>query len=387
MAFTAKCPFCRIRLQNVPQERFGASTECPRCHNLFTLAPVIGAPTTARTKNAPHSSPIAAVAASMPLDAPAIMQSIAPLESAPPLPAAPLPMSPAKTAYSLPLPRSTETNPKPFPRAGRRSFLGVSAFCLGSMALLTASVPRLEMLALPASILGTVLGIAGLIAGSANRRGLAWPAAGLAVSLAVSLLVGFWPTMLGLAPRAGATSIPVKEQLTVVPIANRDGSAARPAVESEWTDVSQNVVHKSDLRLRVTSVTVMPLEYQDAKGKKVYTKEKYLQIELRLSNVGINHTIEYAGWGDAGPTGTDKQPRLRDNSGKPYAVKTRLTGTQAAGRIPRTTIGPLKAVKDVLVFEPPAAEIECLRLELPCSAFGAEGRFQLLIPKHLVSYQ
>lgn len=44
MAFTAACPFCSLLLQNVPDQQAGASTECPRCRNCFTLAVTTNAP-------------------------------------------------------------------------------------------------------------------------------------------------------------------------------------------------------------------------------------------------------------------------------------------------------------------------------------------------------
>src|SRR5262245_30492286 len=44
MPFNADCPFCHLILQNVPDRRAGASVECPRCRNAFTLAAMIGAP-------------------------------------------------------------------------------------------------------------------------------------------------------------------------------------------------------------------------------------------------------------------------------------------------------------------------------------------------------
>src|SRR5207245_10033917 len=41
MAFTAECSFCRLMLEGVPDEANGASVECPRCKNRFTLAAMI----------------------------------------------------------------------------------------------------------------------------------------------------------------------------------------------------------------------------------------------------------------------------------------------------------------------------------------------------------
>jgi hypothetical protein len=172
----------------------------------------------------------------------------------------------------------------------------------------------------------------------------------------------------------------------MVPVTNRDGSAARTATEEDWVDASRDAVHKSDLRLVVTSVTVKPLDYKDARGKKARTREKYLQIALRLSNVAINRTVDYASWGEFGRAGDGRGPRLYDNLGKPYAVKVLDPGTEATGHVASARIGPLKAVKDLLAFEPPPPGIEYLRLELPCAAFGATDKFQLQIPKRMVVY-
>ena len=137
----------------------------------------------------------------------------------------------------------------------------------------------------------------------------------------------------------------------------------------------------------VNSVTVKPVEYKDARGKQAATREKYLVIGLRLSNVGINHTIDYASWGESGQIGAERSPRLQDNLGRTYSLKTLEPGTEVAGRLRLATIGPLKAVQDVVVFEPPAAGIDSLRLELPCSVFGAADKFRLIIPGRWVAYQ
>ena len=385
MAFTAECPFCHIQLRNVPHDRAGASTECPRCHSLFTLAPLLGIRPAARSKAVPS---VPAAASTLPefswgtqTVSPSVRTPLPPTAS---LPAPSLKLTPRS---ALPLP-ANETDFGPPPDRGEKSLLGIGAFFLGSAALLAASIPPLGMLTLPASGVGVVLGIAGLFRRLSKRGGgVGWPAAGLAVSLSVCIVAGLWPTVLGLAPRGTGAGLPVNERLTLVPLMNRTGSAARSATEADWVDASQNAVHKSDLRLVVTSVTVKPVEYKDARGKQAATREKYLVIGLRLSNVGINHTIDYASWGETGQAGGERSPRLQDNFGRTYSLKTFEPGTEVAGRLRRATIGPLKAVQDVLIFEPPAAGIDSLRLELPCSVFGAADKFRLIIPGRWVAYQ
>src|SRR2546425_12826573 len=76
MAFTAECSFCRLMLEGVPDESHGASVECPRCKNLFTLAAMIQ-PRKARRKLAkatvagrdahPEAAAAVALAAKAPL--------------------------------------------------------------------------------------------------------------------------------------------------------------------------------------------------------------------------------------------------------------------------------------------------------------------------------
>jgi len=51
-----------------------------------------------------------------------------------------------------------------------------------------------------------------------------------------------------------------------------------------------------------------------------------------------------------------------------------------AGHVRTASLAPGKYVEDVLVFEPPAADVQSLRLELPAEACGRSGVFRFQIP-------
>jgi hypothetical protein len=360
MAFTAECPFCHGQFRNVPHERVGASVECPRCYSFFTLAPLAtsgqiekpadGEQATPRTRGKLRGGRSANG-----------HRSLAQLEAD--------------------LGRADESAAE-----GRDHplWLGITAFFLGSVALLCASFPSFDVVTLPASGLGVALASIGLLHPAKTRRRV-WPATGLLVSLSVCVIAGFWPTLLGMAPHSGAANLPVHEQLVAVPRDNRDGSAAWPATEFDWIDATQDALHKSDLRLVITAATVQAIPYKNSDGKKAVTQDKYLRIALRLSNVGINHSITYRSWSE--PVDSTAAPTLQDNLGKTYAVKSFGTGVTVTGHVTQATIAPLNAVLDALVFEAPGAGFDYLHLELPCAAFGAAETFRIVIPKSRVVYQ
>jgi hypothetical protein len=74
---------------------------------------------------------------------------------------------------------------------------------------------------------------------------------------------------------------------------------------------------------------------------------------------------------------------LRDPSGKAYPRKT-FPGAEVAGQVHRASIYPGQFKDDLLVFEPPPADVEYLRLELPAANAGAAGLFRLTIPKSII---
>jgi hypothetical protein len=258
--------------------------------------------------------------------------------------------------------------------------LGVLSLLLGSLALLASSFPSYWNVPLPASAAGVALALVGLYIGGAGKLPWLWPAAGLAVSFVVCLLAAFWPGVLGMEARRPAGN-QTRDQLLVVPIKDDRGKAARPPTDSEWTDLSRDAVHKGDLRLALVSAGIQPVTFKDQAGKQTPTKERYLVIEIRLSNMAVNTPLPYTSWGERS---LKDAPVLADNRGRTYALVDLGPEQSPMNHVKRATIGPLKAIRDVLVFEAPTAELKYLHLELPGAAFGAGGKLQLEIPGRLV---
>jgi hypothetical protein len=245
-----------------------------------------------------------------------------------------------------------------------------------------ASVRELSHWTLPATGVGALLGIIGLCQRSVRGAGKLWPAAGLLLNLGVAWTMVFQPWVIGVVPPGSAADLMVLKKLTAIPQGTHDANAARSVGSGEWVDAG-NAVQKDDVRLVVTSATVKPLTYTDEKGKKITTKEKYLFVELRLSNMAVNHPVDYVSWGEAGSTAA--RPVLQDHMGKQYELKTFPPAMQIPGHVAKATVGPWKAVQDVLVFEPPVPNMDFFRLELPCTAFGGSDTFRLEIPNHMIT--
>ncbi len=113
--------------------------------------------------------------------------------------------------------------------------------------------------------------------------------------------------------------------------------------------------------------------------------DRCLVIGLRITNGGIMRNVRYTGWG-GGASGQDR-PVLRDDRGRTYAEKLFAPGWVVKGHVASATIPPGKTQDDVLIFEAPPASIEYLRLELPASAVGAEGRLRMEVPRSMIAFR
>jgi len=78
---------------------------------------------------------------------------------------------------------------------------------------------------------------------------------------------------------------------------------------------------------------------------------------------------------------------MRDDNGKSYALKSFPSGWIVKGSANDAAIPPGKSLDDVLVFEPPPATIRYLRLELPASAAGVNGKLQMELPRAVIFFR
>jgi hypothetical protein len=267
--------------------------------------------------------------------------------------------------------RSSSEIPRPINR------LGLAALLCGSMALLAASIPYLQVLSLALSVAGLVLGSLGI----ARPRGIVFPVAGLAVSLpafCLAVLGTFWD--------GGEEASENRQKL--IPLRNQLGAGGGPSQaelgqETMWVDASKDAVQQGDVRVRLVSAGVEPVELKESSGKKRFG-EKCLVIKLRISNAGAGQLIPYSSWDQSRSADPALVPVLHDAGGKNYPLRVFEPGQEAVGHVSTWSIAPGKFVDDILVFEA-VARVEFLRLELPCQAFQEDDTIRLQIPGRMIT--
>src|SRR5207245_1062644 len=98
-----------------------------------------------------------------------------------------------------------------------------------------------------------------------------------------------------------------ENQVTQVPLRhpiNAAGSRGSLDAGSDWVDAGKNAVQQGDVRVRLISITVGPIDFQQTSGPAGSPKgsasnpaqkrprEKYLVIKLRISNAGAGQLIQ-----------------------------------------------------------------------------------------------
>ena len=255
--------------------------------------------------------------------------------------------------------------------------IGLASLLCGSLALLVGWIPYLQLFALLLSIAGLGLGLTGIVVLARQQAKSLVPATGLIISLPALGLATFglfWGQN-GKSPDHQQLLIPFRGQLN-------PSAAASP--KSDWVDAGRNAVQQEDVRVRLVSATIRPVEVKDLSGKKRFT-EKCLVIKLRISNAGAGRLIQYSGW-DQTTSGDDSaHPLVYDPAGNTYAMKVFEPGQEVVGHVSSASIPPGKWVDDVLVFEPVPPRVEFLRLELPWKPLGMEGKVRLQIPARMIT--
>jgi hypothetical protein len=375
MSFIAECPFCRVKVQHIPDDRAGASAECPRCHNLITLAPMVHPPKLRPTKSQ------AAILSPAPPASTAVAQPGAHLTD---------PVSAAEPALSSirdnvrsqarsPTFVSSPARPpyRPALSPWALNGFGLASFVLGGLAFPAASLPYVGVMAIPLSGLGLLLGVLGLVITAPKRGGIVFPIAGLAVCLPLLAILVFWPGKFGHPYGFFTWRKPAAVPEGLVAHLPRQGRGWHVVVtEKEWVDARKGSLLQDGIGLQVTAAAVKTVQPKNPFGKA--SREKGLVITLQITNAGTGRPVKYTSWAEAGA-----RLVLLDNLGKSYRRK---TDPEPAGHIRSATISPGDAVEDVLVFEAPPPDIVFLSLELPGSAVGLSGALKLEIPRKLVAY-
>lgn len=402
MPFIAECQYCKAHMR-ATDNSMGMSATCPRCGNCFTLAPMASPPAAAKSKKKAYrksvpspygeveesratgtqaaSAAVLGSAADSPTETNATLQTD---DTAPPLTDDRPPPPPAMD--------DDDTDESPFarPRRPRRplSKLGALAFLCGSVALLLAQFPLLQIAILPVAGLGLLLGIAGYVmAAASDEKRILLPAVGAVVSGVVLIIAGLFPGWIGVDRRASDIAAEAKASRQVVVPMRGDVTVSPKTVDADgWLDVSSGVLQQNDLRLSVVNVAVDVPQIK-MEGKQKPAKDKFLIVHLRVQNVGAARKIPYVSWSTP-VAGNDKsEPVLSDNQDKTYGRKAFGPDVEVLGQTRKAEVYPGRFVEDVLFFEAPAAAVEYLRLELPLTACDMPGKCRLQIPKSMIQWR
>jgi hypothetical protein len=377
MPFVARCPFCRKEFR-AAETMEGRSVTCKHCGDAFTLA---------RAESLPAAAPrsIPARRTSTPVERGEQSTSPKPVgpSDATPLPtirqisAASVPAEPALHRDSTPM----FSSEPPKPSSGKIPVLGVASLCLAGVALLAASFPSLRFGTLAVAGLGFVLGVLGwLIADTVTKRRRWMPVTGAVVSLAALVIASFFPRLFSITLRDDAvTTQDDPAKILAVPIG---GSAIEPP--SEWLDASRFSVQQGDLRVRVLSASIGPVELSSKSVSR--SQSPYLRVRLEISNARVRKQLAYQGWARA------QGVVLLDSSGKSYQLHSFGPGVDITGQQKdAVALGPFNRTTDVLIFEAPSDSalkaMEWLRLELPASTASGVGSLKFQIPRAMIQRQ
>jgi hypothetical protein len=363
--------FCHLVLRGVPDQRLGSSFECPRCRNCFTLAPT----TNPLAETLPTTVLISKDAAR-----PTISVGDTQAEHPP---------SGERNHRGDPVrrppPREKVAEEEPVPAAPSRSpdYPGLVSFVLSCIAFFSAALLHTSLLTLVLGLVGLALGVLGLALAGAKQGGRLLPASGLALSLAVVLVVVVQPGWLDLPPLWHEPAPEVYRGPAVLSLSGKEVFRRPAEGETLHVDASRDALHYDDVRLRVRSAVVGLANFEPRLGQNP-PRERCLVIGLRITNAGITRKLRYSGWNDAG---SEDGPSLRDGRGKSYRAKTFPLGWVVKGRAKAASIPPGKSLDDVIVFEAVPDSVDELALELPGAPVGVEGKLKLEIPKKMIAFR
>ncbi len=348
--FLARCPICHVHIK-FSDAALGDSITCPRCQNQFTAAP----------EDAP--------AAAGPSTFHPLRSESAPQRNAQPQKIGAIELGAItgelgdSAAETLPSFRSALVNP-----------WGVLALFCGGIGLASASVEIMTWATFPLCLVGMPLAVIGFLKAE-ERPGRLLPAAGGVVCLSVAVLGFFWPTLLGPVWANSRHLVPVdSHHQYVVPSdpKKREPEKLLKKPEATWVDISEGGIKQGPAQVNIHKAVLAPVELSGP-GKEKLAGEKFLQIHVRVLNVG-KVPMEYHSWS------ADKSLVLEDNRGKKHSLVSFPPGVKVRGSIARAYVLPWQQPQyDVLVFPPPEKEVEHFRLTLPGAAVGGPDAFRFKI--------
>jgi len=378
MAILATCPYCNEGKVRAPDKAVGLIATCPKCLSCFTLVPSDGAQKPYAESKSPSRTAGAPLAA-LPPEAGQILPRAAitlDIPTPPPELAAPATKrGPLKAKTSAPAGSATA-------RREPRTALGLAliAITLAGAGLAASQAPFGRIAATALSALGLAGAVGNVIL--ANRKPL-WPIVAAIMNAGVLVILLAFPAWLGLGPWWPHKIDDDSNQIKAVAFGR--GEAA--PMQNDWLDASKAAWQHGDVRVKIMSAVIAPIEWDGPQEQKKRTLERYLQIRVRITNVGITRKLEYRSWNDE--SGSDVQiSELRDDTGRLVARRAIEGGWLIPGRTHGSDgLFPGKSTDDVFVYELPRPSFELLRWQLSEAAFGGSGQIHLMIPKSMIEYR
>ena len=308
------------------------------------------------------------------------------------------------------------------PRRG--SSLGVAAIIMGILAFLICWIPIVNLVGVPLSVLGVILGSIGIIVAlTRNGSSIGYPIAGTAISgIALFITISMTGAMMtGLknasdgyleeAQRRNETN-----QTVVPPVAAsndssdslsdlgsddstlgapsrtpprtppEDNSLPPSSPSIEWVS-AENLVRQGDIQFQIVSALVGHVEVKDSYGDGTSNSvDTLLSIKVKMTNMGDTKKINYRSWHEDTIVFGDRMS-LVDNYENSYKRINFGFGNEVVGSTDSESIYPSKSIYDVLVFEEPIGKAEFLNLELPASNFGGDGMLRIQIPSSMLQFE
>ncbi len=299
--------------------------------------------------------------------------------------------------------------------------VGVAALVLGIIAVLTAWVPFLGLLAIPVGLIGGLLGVIGLLYGLWSGRGkVVTSGVGLVLSVGSILLsvaiTGVAAKGIGaalddaksrenrsttlLAATTPKPSISKPEDLIKVPTPSAGEVASKPSGlptpepkvqepskpkpdENEGWVVVPNEASDENVAITITSVAVDRVKCKIF-GEDKMSEDPCLIVSLSIYNLSKHRKIDYKSWGGTGFELLSDGVSLHDNFGNKYKRGSFDVLIDIVGRTKEASIYPGKSVDDVLLFEVPLESVKRLDLELPGENIGSDKVCRFRIPANLI---
>jgi hypothetical protein len=251
--------------------------------------------------------------------------------------------------------------------------LAIASIILAVLAFLSGLIPLFGHISIPLAALGALSGVLGLAMAMFGRGGGAsFSIAGMLLSLFVILITYCMTTAIAGVVDAGNS---FDGALAEVPKSSSD---------LQWT-IARDGVQQQDVRVTVTNIKVDFTPIRSI-GDPRPSGERLLLIGLHVENLSDVRKLDFRGFAGQFDFSGDATPNLRDNFGNKYKRISFGIDSQIVGQAQNESVYPGKGIDDLLVFEVPVEKAEFLRLELPASAFGGEGKLRLEIPRDMIEW-